>query len=113
MIFDSEKLNPQYNQNSVLTIPGIAWDVTWPWKVKVMNQKFTLNCAQYLENSCYSIYQQSLITRYRSLLWGSNTVAVWSAILAIVGFLSMMTDYENVVIYWDPTTSPSPYSQLN
>ena len=25
MILDSEKLNPQYNQNSVLTMPWIAW----------------------------------------------------------------------------------------
>ena len=25
MISDSEKLNPQYNQNSVLTMPWIAW----------------------------------------------------------------------------------------
>ena len=25
MILDSEKLNPQYNQNSVLTRPWIAW----------------------------------------------------------------------------------------
>ena len=25
MILDSEKLNPQYNQNSVLTVPWIAW----------------------------------------------------------------------------------------
>ena len=27
MILDSEKLNPQYNQNNVLTIPWIAWGV--------------------------------------------------------------------------------------
>ena len=30
MILDSEKLNPQYNQNSVLTMPWIAWGVPAP-----------------------------------------------------------------------------------
>jgi len=30
MILDSEKLNPQYNRNSVLTIPWIAWGVPGP-----------------------------------------------------------------------------------
>jgi len=44
MLLDSEKLNPQYNQNRVLTMPWIAWGSrdplpgTLPWHGPVSHE---------------------------------------------------------------------------